>query len=83
MHTRHLLGTAALAGAAPVFAQQAATGGKGPALLTLTGAIGRPNRGLFDPALDQMMHKQKVTRSPALGRPTRASRSCARSTASR
>ena len=82
MHTRHFLGTAALAGAAPVFAQQAA-GGKGPALLTVTGAIVRPNRGPFDPALDQMMHEQKVTRSPTLGRPTRASRSCARSTASR
>lgn len=32
----------------------------GPALLTVTGAIGRANRGPLDPALDQMMHKQKI-----------------------
>ncbi|EJM95862.1 hypothetical protein [Herbaspirillum sp. YR522] len=32
----------------------------GPVLLTVTGAISSPNRGPFDPALDQMMHKQKV-----------------------
>jgi hypothetical protein len=61
MHKRHFLAAAALAGAAPVFARQAAAAGKGPALLTVTGAIGRPNRGPFDPALDQMMHKQKVS----------------------
>jgi hypothetical protein len=61
MHKRHFLGVAALASAAPVFAQPAAAAGKGPALLTLTGAIGRPNRGPFDPALDQMMHKQKIS----------------------
>jgi hypothetical protein len=29
-------------------------------LLTVTGAIGKRNRGPFDPALDQMMHKQKL-----------------------
>jgi hypothetical protein len=29
-------------------------------LLTVTGAIGRGNRGPLDPALDQMMHKQKI-----------------------
>lgn len=34
---------------------------RGPALLTLTGAIGRGNRGPLDPALDQMMKKQGVT----------------------
>jgi hypothetical protein len=32
----------------------------GPALLTVTGAIGHTNRGPFDPALDQLMHRQKV-----------------------
>lgn len=32
----------------------------GPAFLTVTGAIGRANRGPLDPALDQMMHKQKI-----------------------
>lgn len=32
----------------------------GPTLLTVSGAIGRANRGPLDPALDQMMHKQKI-----------------------
>lgn len=64
MHKRQFLGAAALAGAAPVLAQSpaqpCAVRGAGPALLTVTGAIPRPNRGPFDPALDQMMHKQKI-----------------------
>lgn len=34
---------------------------RGPVLLTVTGAIGRGNRGPLDPALDQMMKKQGVT----------------------
>ena len=33
---------------------------KSPALLTVTGAIGKPNRGALDPAMDQMMAKQKI-----------------------
>ncbi|MDB5933442.1 MAG: molybdopterin-dependent oxidoreductase [Massilia sp.] len=60
MDKRQFLGTAVLAGLPPAMAQPA-TPGKGPALLTVTGAIGRPNRGPFDPVLDQMMHKQKIT----------------------
>lgn len=32
----------------------------GPTLLTITGDIGRRNRGPFDPALDQMMHKREI-----------------------
>ena len=32
----------------------------GPALLTVTGHIGQPNRGPLDPVLDQMMAKQKL-----------------------
>jgi hypothetical protein len=32
----------------------------GPALLTITGAIGRGNRGPLDQALDQMMAKQQI-----------------------
>jgi len=32
----------------------------GPTLLTVTGAIGRANRGPLDPALDQLMHKQQI-----------------------
>ncbi len=37
----------------------------GPVLLTLTGAIGKGNRGALDPALDQMMFKQKLQFSRA------------------
>ena len=33
---------------------------QGPVLLTVTGAIGQPNRGPSDPVLDQMMAKQKI-----------------------
>jgi hypothetical protein len=61
MNKRQFLGAAALAGTTPVFGQPPSNPGKGPALLTVTGAIGRPNRGPFDPALDQMMHKQKIS----------------------
>jgi hypothetical protein len=62
MDKRHFLGAAALAaGALPALGQPGARPGKGPALLTVTGAIARPNRGPFDPALDQMMHKQKLS----------------------
>jgi hypothetical protein len=61
MNKREFLGAAALASAGPVLGQAGASVGKGPALLTVTGAIGRPNRGPFDPALDQMMHKQKIS----------------------
>jgi hypothetical protein len=35
--------------------------GRGPALLTVTGAISRSNRGPLDPALDQLMSKQKLS----------------------
>jgi len=38
-----------------------------PVLLTVTGAIGKSNRGAFDPVLDQMMAKQKLTFSQAFG----------------
>ncbi|MFZ5567553.1 MAG: molybdopterin-dependent oxidoreductase [Pseudomonadota bacterium] len=61
MHKREFLaaaGTAALATtAAPVLA---ASGQSGPALLTISGAIGRGNRGPLDKALDQMMVKQQI-----------------------
>lgn len=60
MDKRQFLGAAALAGMAPARGHVVARPGKGPVLLTITGAIGRPNRGPFDPALDQMMHKQKI-----------------------
>lgn len=62
MKKRHFLGALAggtaslpLAGLA-----QSARAATGPALLTVTGQISRPNRGPFDPVLDQMMAKQKL-----------------------
>jgi hypothetical protein len=51
------LGVAATAGTS---AHAAAKAVRGPALLTVTGNIGRGNRGALDPALDQMMAKQGV-----------------------
>jgi len=33
---------------------------QGPVLLTITGAIGKANRGALDPAFDRMMYKQKL-----------------------
>lgn len=60
MNKRHFLGAAALMGAGSALAQPALVRAGGPALLTLTGAIGKTNRGPFDPALDQMMSKQKI-----------------------
>ncbi len=62
MHKRQFLG-AALAGAAlPAVAQPQvnALTVRGPAILTVTGNISKPNRGPLDPALDQMMAKQKL-----------------------
>jgi len=69
MNKRQFLATAALSATLPLQAAKAATrpgSGPGPVLLTLTGAIGKSNRGALDPALDQMMYKQKVTFDRAL-----------------
>ena len=41
-------------------AQHAPTTARGPTLLTVSGLIGAGNRGALDPALDQMMVKQKL-----------------------
>jgi hypothetical protein len=46
---------------AHLLAQQTPTGLRTPAILTVTGLIGKANRGALDPALDQMMVKQKIT----------------------
>lgn len=43
-----------------LLAQQTPKGLRSPALLTVTGLIGKGNRGALDPALDQMMAKQKI-----------------------
>ncbi|RFP12747.1 MULTISPECIES: molybdopterin-dependent oxidoreductase [unclassified Duganella] len=64
MQKRQFLGRAALAGMAaalPVSQATAAAGNAGPALLTVTGAVGKVNRGRFDPVRDQMMFKQKLS----------------------
>lgn len=69
MKKRQFLGTAvAFTGAAgltaaitPARAAASSSTSAGPALLTITGAIDKPNRGRFDPVRDQMMHKQKLS----------------------
>lgn len=61
MQKRSFLAAAAGAVALPVFAQpKPAAALRGPALLTVTGAITKTNRGPMDPVLDQMMAKQKL-----------------------
>jgi hypothetical protein len=60
MKKRTFLGALASAGALPALASAAPQRLRGPTLLTVTGAIGKPNRGPFNPVTDQMMHKQKL-----------------------
>lgn len=65
MQKRHFLAAAALGSLALPSTAQARRSGDGanlrsPALLTVTGAIGKANRGPFDPVRDQMMAKQKL-----------------------
>ncbi|MBD8531405.1 MULTISPECIES: molybdopterin-dependent oxidoreductase [unclassified Massilia] len=65
MNKRDFLGAALAAGALPAATASAAkepacTTAAGPALLTISGAIRRPNRGALDGALDQMMAKHKL-----------------------
>jgi hypothetical protein len=63
MDKRGFLATAAWGGLALSSQANAAPktrSGSSPALLTLTGAIAKANRGPIDPALDQMMVKQKL-----------------------
>jgi len=63
MDKRKFMGVAALgATALPGLAQAqlAPKAQKGPTVLTVSGLIGAGNRGALDPALDQMMAKQKI-----------------------
>ncbi len=62
MNKRQFLVTSVAAAALPSLAaaRPGADATRGPALLTVTGAIGKGNRGPLDPALDQMMKKQGV-----------------------
>lgn len=64
MIRRFFLGAAALGiSALPnrALPQQPALAKRGPALLTVTGAVTRANRGAFDSVLDQMMAKQRIS----------------------
>ena len=65
MEKRQFLGSAALAVGALPAAGAAPVAARGPTLLTVTGAIQRPNRGPLDPVLDQMMYKHKLAFSRA------------------
>ena len=61
MNKRHFLGTAALAGLLPATGASAADQPrKSPGLLTVSGAVGKTNRGPMDPALDQLLVKHGV-----------------------
>jgi hypothetical protein len=60
MHKRRFLSALAVAGALPSLAPAAPKPARGPTLLTVTGAVGKPNRGPFDQVTDQMMYKQKL-----------------------
>ena len=61
MDKRQFLVASALGAAVPLQAAAPPSGPRtGPGLLTVTGAIGRSNRGPLDPALDQLMVKHKL-----------------------
>lgn len=61
MKKRHFLGGAALAGLWPAAGVPAAEPARrGPGLLTVSGVVGKTNRGPVDPALDQLMVKHGV-----------------------
>lgn len=61
MNKREFMGAALAAGAPGVLAAPAAKTPAGPTLLTITGALGRTNRGPFDPGRDIMMGKHKLS----------------------
>lgn len=61
MDKRQFLAAALTAGALPAGVCAAPVAVRGPALLTVTGSIDKPNRGPFDAVRDQMMHKQKIS----------------------
>jgi len=61
MNKRHFLIAGGLGAVAPLQVQARAPGDRtGAGVLTVTGAIGRSNRGPLDPALDQLMVKHKA-----------------------
>ena len=67
MNKRDFLAVGALGAALPLSSGAAQPGARmGPGLLTVSGAIGRGNRGPLDPALDQLMVKHKAAFERAL-----------------
>ncbi|PUA17179.1 molybdopterin-dependent oxidoreductase [Glaciimonas sp. PCH181] len=62
MRKRKFIFAALSVATVPTFAKKRTESRKenGPTLLTISGAIGKGNRGALDPALDQMMHKQNI-----------------------
>jgi hypothetical protein len=63
LNKREFLTAAAVSAALPgasLAKPASAPAPSGPVLLTVTGAIGKGNRGAFDPALDQLMKKHGV-----------------------
>jgi hypothetical protein len=61
MKKRQFLGAMAAASALPTLAEAAPKSERGPALLTVTGAIAKPNRRSFDQVSDQLMHRQRLS----------------------
>ncbi|MFZ2306646.1 MAG: molybdopterin-dependent oxidoreductase [Rhodoferax sp.] len=73
MKKRAFLSATALASLLPSApALAAAAPARGPVLLTVSGAVGRANRGALDPALDQMMAKHGIQFDKALALDARA-----------
>ena len=60
MDKRRFLPVAGIAAVAPIRSEAAAPAATGPTLLTVSGAIGKGNRGALDPALDQLMKKHGI-----------------------
>ena len=61
MNKRRLLAVTGFAALLPATRSAAAPPGSGgPALLTVSGAVGKSNRGALDPVLDQMMVKHGI-----------------------
>ena len=69
INKRHFVTTIGLAGVLPatsaIAAPNAKAGAAQPALLTVSGAVGKTNRGALDPVVDQMMGKHKIQFSKA------------------
>jgi hypothetical protein len=69
MNKRHFLASSSVAGLAGLLpaaggalaaTPASAAASRQPALLTLSGAVGKTNRGAFDPVVDQMMGKHGI-----------------------